>query len=124
MGTKVEAVLEMLAAELFKQHEEIDAKFSRTIKSGPRCGQVTYDDRYNHGYRDALEDTRMGIQDALEASRMSDSQWAAYQHGQYEAYEHAAKLIRDEQRAKAEAQSARIREGMRRAAGTDRMGGR
>jgi hypothetical protein len=55
-----------LIAALLERHEHVDREHGRApYKTGPKRGQVRYDDRYWHGYRDALEDTRMAVQDAL-----------------------------------------------------------
>jgi hypothetical protein len=69
MDSTTENVIENLVGKLFDQHEKIDRDHSRTIKTGPRRGTVRYDDRYHHGYRDALEDVRMAIVGALRELR-------------------------------------------------------
>lgn len=53
-----------LAVDLYEKHQAVDRDHQLPeIKSGKRRGTVRYDDRYYHGYRDALEDTRMIVQD-------------------------------------------------------------
>lgn len=68
---QTENVLQKLASTLYDEHEKIDREHQHTIKTGPRKGTIRYDDRYNHGYRDALENVRMAVVDALAELRAS-----------------------------------------------------